>query len=135
MVHSGIDDTDLAGVVISHNGNKKMTAWREGGTCNDLRGTDATFLPPRVSKTEDWWFFITLVCRSVSLSYYGDSETKGVRTWRFSILKMFQAPKTNPDNWCFCPVMKNETGTCQDEGISSLAPCFFGRFNHLMEFT
>ena len=43
VVHSGMDDTDLAGVVISHNGKKMMTAWVPGGKCNDIRGTDATF--------------------------------------------------------------------------------------------
>ncbi|CAG7709953.1 unnamed protein product, partial [Allacma fusca] len=128
VVRSGLTESKDVAKIVSYNGNRVMPYWR-GDACNTLNGTDGTFFPPGITKDAIVHIFAPQMCRSFEMEFHSESVTHGMDTFRFvASLRNWMAPKSNPNNWCFCQVKKNQTElkSCVNDGVFNLAPCVFG---------
>ena len=67
-----------------------------------IPGTDGTQFPAYLDKDIKLWVFISDMCRSLWLTYQGDSQVGSIKTWDyrppFEVYDM-----KNTDNYCYCP--------------------------------
>ncbi|CAG7823254.1 unnamed protein product [Allacma fusca] len=128
VVKSGLESPDQLGKIVSYNNETFLKHWRND-TCNSINGTDGTMFPPFLTRDSIVHIFSPPICRSFSAEYHSDQETQGLRTYRFiGSPKNFQAPKSNPDNWCFCKLQPNKTEveSCPIDGLFNIWPCTEG---------
>lgn len=106
--HTGQADLDLKGVVTSYNNKDILNWWQEGSVCDQVRGQDASTLPPGLNETSSFEVFIALMCRALPMKYEKDVEHAGIRTLRFippdNALGSHNDPiaaQRNEENKCF----------------------------------
>jgi len=148
-INSGKYDMNHYNEVLEYNGMTRLPdSWWEDfgptpsahksgvpGICHDIIGTDGLGYSPNVDKESDVWLFNDQLCRSIWLSYQGDVDIGGIKTYQYSpdphVFSM-----SNPDNYCYCPKvsqcavpnLENDTWDmtgceiCKD-GILSLQGC------------
>ena len=72
------------------------------GVCREIQGTDATQFAPYLDKDLKLWVFIPGMCRSIWLTYQGESNVGKIKTWNyrppFEVFDM-----ENEENFCYCP--------------------------------
>ena len=67
--HTGQADLDLKGVVTSYNNKDILNWWQEGSVCDQVRGQDASTLPPGLNESSSFEVFIALMCRALPMKY------------------------------------------------------------------
>ncbi|XP_069020868.1 platelet glycoprotein 4 [Embiotoca jacksoni] len=125
-VFSGKTDISKVGLIDRWRGQRNLTFWNDS-YCDMINGTDASSFPPFVDKKKPLYFFSSDICRSVSASYEGTVDLKGIDVYRFSLLQSTLAsPLNNPDNHCFC---KNAltTKNCTLAGVLDISSCQDGK--------
>ncbi|CAH1407841.1 unnamed protein product [Nezara viridula] len=122
-IGTGSTDLNDFGMISSYNGKTILKYWRTE-ECNQIKGSDGTFFPPRVvQKKSRVYMYIPRFCRRIPLVYNGtENIINDFPSKRFELpSNVFSTPKENPDNACFCEKKK-----CQPSGTFSNSKCNFG---------
>lgn len=129
VVRSGRNNVQDIGRILSWEGKTSMNNWKgrpEDG-CNQINGTDGTMFSPFLTREKKVQVFNPQVCRSLTFEYLQDSEMAGISTYQFQLApSFFDPPSKHPENWCFCPALKNETGSCTRTGLLDIRSCVGG---------
>ena len=125
-VFTGIKDASKYTYVSSFRNEKKWKKW-PSETCNRIYGTDGAQFPPFRSKAEKLPIFAPDLCRTLYLVYEKEDEFKGIPVWKMKLdPKLFEPPKVNPDNECYCMHLKNKPERCSIRGTIDLGGCLNG---------
>ena len=82
--HTGQQDKlNLKGVVTSYNNKDILNWWQKGSPCDEVKGQDASTLPPGLNNSSSFEVFIALMCRTLEMSFEKEVEHAGIRTLRF----------------------------------------------------
>jgi hypothetical protein len=60
-----MDDITTLGHIDAWNNMKFTQYWGESTTCSEVKGTDSTLYPPRVTEDNAFYIFATDICRWV----------------------------------------------------------------------
>ena len=63
------DKLDLKGVVTHYNGKKELNWWQPGSVCDEVKGQDASTLPPGLNENSSFEVFIALMCRTLKMNF------------------------------------------------------------------
>jgi len=92
------------------------------GICHDIIGTDGLGYAPNVDKDADVWLFNDQLCRSIWLSYQGEVDVGGIKTYQFSpnpsVFSM-----SNPDNYCYCPKVSKCAVANEEDDTWDMSAC------------
>ncbi|GIY62944.1 scavenger receptor class B member 1 [Caerostris darwini] len=100
-VFTGEDDPSLTNIINNWNGNEKLNFWN-GDACNSINGTSIETGPPQPDEPDNYAFFQSIFCRTLTFNYTGDEHHFGVLTKRFKPTKDIFANGTEyPPNACF----------------------------------
>lgn len=125
-INTGIVDQSKYSYMVSFKGEKQMNKW-SSEFCNRVFGTDGAQFPPFRSKTDRLPIFAADLCRTLYLLFEQEAEFKGIPVWRMKLdPKLFESPKMNPDNECYCPHMKRRPERCSIRGTIDLSGCLNG---------
>lgn len=118
-VYTGRNDQSKRNFIKEWNGEEKLSYWK-GDTCNKLNGTNIEYGPPIQDDQDQYTFFQTIFCRSISLNYTGETSHFDIPAKRFRpTFSTFANSTENPDNYCF--EIKKE----QASGVLDVSPCQF----------
>lgn len=113
---------DLA-KVVAFNGETEFETWPDD-YCNQFRGTDGTLYPPYLKKTDDYWVFASVLCRSLQFKYKEKSKYKGIplSTYTFELgVQNTEKPS------CYCRYNDDEEENvppvCPLNGTYDIQPC------------
>ena len=67
--YTGQKDLDLKGVVTRYNGKKELNWWKPGSVCDEVKGQDASTLPPGLNESDSFEVFIALMCRTLKMNF------------------------------------------------------------------
>uniref|UniRef100_A0A0N5B924 CD36 family n=1 Tax=Strongyloides papillosus TaxID=174720 RepID=A0A0N5B924_STREA len=93
-----------------------------------MKGTNGDFFAPHLKKDDTLYIYNDNVCRSVSLSYYGDATVKGIDTYRF-LVNNNDFNYTLPENCGYCyPLDANyysykKGDSCLPIGLTDISRC------------
>ncbi|XP_071383176.1 platelet glycoprotein 4 [Centroberyx affinis] len=121
-VYTGKDDISKVGIIDRWQGKRSVDFWNNT-YCNMINGTDASFFPPFLNEKKPLYFFVSDICRSVSATFEGRADLKGIEVYRYTLPRSTLAsPKENPDNQCFCtdPVVSRD---CAMAGVLPVSSC------------
>lgn len=125
-IYTGIKDQSKYSYISSYKNEKKMNKW-SSETCNKIYGTDGAQFPPFRSKSEKLPIFAADLCRTLYLVYEKEDEFKGIPVWKMKLdPKIFEPPKVNPENECYCMHMKKKPERCSIRGTIDLGGCLNG---------
>lgn len=125
-MYTGLKDQSRYAYLISYKNEKKQTVWSTD-SCNKIYGTDGAQFPPFRSKTDKLAIFTPDICRTLYLIYDREDEFKGIPVWRMKLdPKLFEPPKVNPDNECYCMHLNNKPDRCSIKGTIDLGGCLKG---------
>lgn len=125
-VYTGTRDASKYSYISSFKNEKKWKKW-PSETCNRIFGTDGAQFPPFRSKGEKLPIFAPDLCRTLYLIYEKEDEFKGIPVWRMKLdPKLFEPPKVNPDNECYCMHLKKKPERCSIRGTIDLGGCLNG---------
>jgi hypothetical protein len=127
-VKRGMDDITTLGHIDAWNNMKFTQYWGESTTCSEVKGTDSTLYPPRVTEDNAFYIFATDICRFVEITYKGEETYKDIDGYLFGTSKeTLRSTQENPEDDCYCSKLsKDETGTksCFLDGIIDMQTCF-----------
>lgn len=119
-VYIGREDPSKRNFIKEWNEQEKLNYWK-GDTCNKLNGTSIEYGPSIQDHQDNYSFFQTIFCRSISLNYTGETSHFDIPAKRFRpTFSTFANSTENPDNYCF--EIKKERAS----GILDVSPCQFG---------
>jgi lysosome membrane protein 2 len=125
-VDAGLTNTEDFGRILSWRGKRELHWWKEGSSCNDIKGTDGSIFAPFVTKKRTIRIFNAELCRSLFLTYERDMTFLGIPSYRFTAPKeMLEDPRTSDDNRCFCS--SEDEDDCLHAGAIDLGPCRDGK--------
>lgn len=125
-IYTGLSDQSRYSYMISYKGEKRMNKW-SSDSCNRIYGTDGAQYPPFLSKGDKLPIFTPDVCRTLYIVFDKEDEFKGIPVWKMKLdPKMFEPPKVNPDNECFCMHWKKKPERCSIKGTIDLGGCLKG---------
>lgn len=125
-VYTGIRDETKIGYMVSYKNEKKQTKW-SSDHCNRIYGTDGSQFPPFRSKKDRLPIFGADICRTLYLIYSEETEFKGIPVWKMILdPSMFDPPKINPENECYCMHHKKRPDRCNIKGVMDLGGCLNG---------
>ena len=68
--HTGqMDKLPLKGVVTHYNNKKVLNWWQKGSVCDEVKGQDASTLPPGLNEDSSFEVFIALMCRTLKMQF------------------------------------------------------------------
>ncbi|KAJ3662460.1 hypothetical protein Zmor_006808 [Zophobas morio] len=127
-VKRGLDDIDRLGYISAWNGMKYTSYWGDGTTCSEVRGTDSTLYPPRITKDNEFYIFATDICRSVKINYIREETYRDVDGYMFGTDKNTLQPSTNNSEAdCFCTKQSKDVdgqNSCFLDGVIDMQSCF-----------
>ncbi|RNA35694.1 scavenger receptor class B member 1 isoform X1 [Brachionus plicatilis] len=115
LVETGANNTNNIAKVVSWNGKKKLDYWNSE-RANSIQGTDGSFNPPFLKRTEKIYTFNYELCRSYSMTYLRDNVIDGIPTYDFHL----------PSDIFSCSNMKKEDfidEKCLGNGVYNLSKC------------
>ncbi|XP_075967940.1 platelet glycoprotein 4 [Anarhichas minor] len=125
-VYTGKEDISKVGIIDRWRGEKSLSFW-DDKYCDMINGTDASSFAPFVDKKKKLYFFSSDICRSVSASFEGSMDLKGIEVYRFTLQPdTLASPTVNPENSCFCRNPKT-TKNCTLAGVLDISSCQNGR--------
>lgn len=125
-VYTGVKHASKYSYIVSYKNEKKLNKW-SSDTCNRIYGTDGAQFPPFRSKGERLPIFAPDLCRTLYLVYEKETEFKGIPVWQMKLdPKIFDPPKVNPENECYCAHQKKKPERCSIRGTIDMAGCLNG---------
>ncbi|CAL8137069.1 unnamed protein product [Orchesella dallaii] len=123
-VFAGVKDSSKFGNIASWNNAPNVTFW-ENEYCNMINGSDGSLFPPFVTRDRILPIFSPDLCRSLYLTYEGDTEILGLPGYRFTLPEiLLQDPRLNKDNECFCTNRGgDEFQNCPKAGAYQVESC------------
>jgi len=125
LINSGKGSNFRFGEIVEWEHQSTLDYWNLNGsttTCGIINGTDGSIFPPFVEKDRILQVFITDLCRSLHLTYSGETEIRGIKGYEFSLpADALEDPRKNPRNRCFCP--KENITECYYSGVLDVSRC------------
>ncbi|CAG7732611.1 unnamed protein product, partial [Allacma fusca] len=126
---SGLRGSSDFGQVVSWNGEHELSFWTNKSVsgdkqyCSRLNGSDGGGItPPFLTKESTVGFFYTHLCRSMVLNYNKEISYQGIPGWQFTLPEnIFDSPRKNPDNQCFC---KDPGGDLESQCLDGIYRAF-----------
>ncbi|CAG9577041.1 unnamed protein product [Danaus chrysippus] len=117
-IHTG-EDMGNFGYLDRINGMDHLPHWSDK-PCNDIRASEGSFFPPRLSTKEDTvYIYDKDLCRILPFTYRKDVYIDGIQTGLYTPpSSTFESAEVNPDNKCFCQGEK-----CPPRGLQNISPC------------
>jgi len=78
-----MDKLPLKGVVTHYDNKKVLNWWQKGSACDEVKGQDASTLPPGLNEDSSFEVFIALMCRTLKMKFEKEVDHAGIRTLRF----------------------------------------------------
>ncbi|KAI1296612.1 Scavenger receptor class B member 1 [Halotydeus destructor] len=124
-MYTGVKDPEKYGYIKAFKGDAKMDKW-SSDECNKVHGSDGSQFPPFRMKKEKLPIFGADLCRTLRLIYDDDDRFKGIPVWRMKLdPKLWETPKVNPANECYC-MHKKRPDRCGVKGLIDLGGCLNG---------
>lgn len=125
-IYTGVPDQSRYSYFLSFKGEKRMNKW-SSDSCNKIYGTDGAQFPPFRSKSDKLPIYTPDICRTLWVVYDKEDEFKGIPVWKMKLdPRMFDPPKVNPANECFCMHWKKKPERCSIKGTIDLGGCLKG---------
>ncbi len=67
--YTGQVDLSLKGIVTEYDGSTELGWWEKGSQCDAVGGQDSSTLPPSITKNMTLDIFISLMCRSIPITF------------------------------------------------------------------
>lgn len=115
-IGTGSDSPKNIARLFKWNHNETINMWAKGSTCDQVRGTDGSQFGPDVNEEQKLNLFIGDFCRSVPLTFAGNSQLYGIKTLRFKINSLNKVD--SEEDKCYC--IYDE---CFGEGVLDVGPC------------
>lgn len=123
-VFTGVEDQEKFGYMKAYKNSINKFSHDE---CNKIVGTDGSGFPPFRPKTDRLPIFAADICRTLFLVYDKEDTFMDIPVWRIKLdPKMFEPPKRNPDNACYCMHMAKRPDRCAVKGLIDLGACLAG---------
>lgn len=116
------------GQFTKYNYSEYLPFWNDKESkCNEIKGTDATIFPPKVSKSDKIFIYNKDVCRVFEINYYKDIIYKGIKGYRYRLNKKnLEAPSQELGTDCYCTkgtMDMQGNPTCMKDGAFDLYTC------------
>ena len=98
-IYDGSSNVDLVGQFDEWAGNEKLFWWKEGGRCQDIRGSNGMTFGTDVDTSSHPFVFTDALYRSIQLDYLFSHDIKGVPVHRFGLSERDIA--VSDENECF----------------------------------
>jgi len=132
-IYSGVKDQTKFGRIRTINGVETIgpgTWWKEDRVrCNDFKGGDGIFSPPRMTEKSLVYMYAPEICREVWAPFEKKIKVKGIPGYRFRATKeLLASPNEYKDNDCYCDPKPRPPidPTCAPSGVCRLRTCKTG---------
>ncbi|XP_044258686.1 sensory neuron membrane protein 2-like [Tribolium madens] len=127
-VKRGLTDIEKLGHIVAWNDSLYTKFWGEGTTCSEVKGTDSTLYPPRVSTDSSFYIYSTDICRFVEINYKGEESYKGIDGYLFGTSpETLRSSTKDPENDCYCSKLSRDMDgkkSCFLDGVIDMQTCF-----------
>ncbi len=114
-IYDGTTNVDLVGQFTEWAGNPKLFWWKEGGRCQDIRGSNGMTFGTDVDPASHPYVFTDALYRSIQLDYLFSHEFSGIPVHRFGLSER--------------DIAVSEENECYDQqyrGLFNLSRPYFG---------
>ncbi|KAG5684952.1 hypothetical protein PVAND_014159 [Polypedilum vanderplanki] len=116
-INRGIKDIKKLGEILTVDDKSEGTAYK--GECNKIQGTDGTIFAPYHAKSDVFWSYSPIFCRSLGPIYKFDASYNSVPTAVYSI--NFDDLKSDPKMHCYC--RQQDPQKCPPKGTVDVYTC------------
>lgn len=123
-MYSGQEDILKMGLLTKWNHVTKTQYYH--GECSDVNGTSGELWPMHMNATKDITFFVSDLCRPITLSYEQPHELYGITGSRWvGNYRVFDNGQKYPPNSCYCT---GDQSSCPDllSGVHNMSDCRYG---------
>lgn len=123
-INTGETDIRQMGMLRRWNNNNVTKYFHDD--CSKIQGTSGELWPVQMNAKGNITFFVSDVCRSLTLNYANDFERLGIvgSKW-LADYRVFDNGQNYPPNSCYCT---GEKSSCPDllPGVQNMSDCRFG---------
>ncbi|EFA01368.1 sensory neuron membrane protein 2 [Tribolium castaneum] len=125
-VKRGLTNIEKLGHIVAWNDSLYTKFWGEGTTCSEVKGTDSTLYPPRVTTDSAFYIYSTDICRFVKINYKGEESYKGIDGYLFETSED-TLRSSAPEEDCYCSKLSRDMEgkkSCFLDGVIDMQTCF-----------